>query len=642
MASKVKTRQKPPNTIVTEEELPATDLPTVRDVLAKMKLEKQRDNVEIKQVAEKVLPEIKSIFRKDNSKLVLNSDRTILAKLTTDFKQMKDLERSKTKGKKKENFDLKLGKLFDIILCKCTILTCKDFSECEGCKLGAHYFCECDAEEKIPEVELLYVLDQRSREGGSKGKFQIGSRDVKEIQNMEEAEQDAIESLENKNKTEMAVEKAKEKEAQRVKNARVLRNEELTETLFETGAIDSNETTDVIDDNSNDADFRGNTGQSVNNSQNRMGLRNLAMICDRYGVSSRAGAAIVNAALTDAEVISAADQSQVIDKNKLRRTIEKFKEERVAEDAQELVEAQGEAYYCDGKKDITLFVKKDDQGKYYNTFEEEEHISVSSEPGGKYVSHLTPAGGKGSDIAEVLVTYLTEHGVIGSWRIVGGDSTAVNTGVDNGCFVLIEDALGRRLFRVVCTLHLNELPFRHVFVFIDGPTDSKNTFKGVIGKLLPKVEELEFNPRFKKVTAGPDLPTILEEVANDLSSDQRLLLLVHQSMRTGIVKKELYSLSPGPFSHYRWLTHACRCCLLYMKKHGLNRRDKENLSLIVNFLMTTYIPMWFKLKQKPSIGEAPRHFFAQIEITKDTFIQQTFHLLSKYIFICLIFGRKVP
>ena len=76
-----------------------------------------------------------------------------------------------------------------------------------------------------------------------------------------------------------------------------------------------------------------------------------------------------------------------------------------------------------------------------------------------------------------------------------------------------------------------------VFVFIDGPTDSKNTFNGVIGKLLPKVEELEFNPRFRKITAGPDLPTIHEEVANDLSSAQRLLLLDHQSLRTGIVKK---------------------------------------------------------------------------------------------------------
>ena len=64
----------------------------------------------------------------------------------------------------------------------------------------------------------------------------------------------------------------------------------------------------------------------------------------------------------------------------------------------------------------------------------------------------------------------------------------MNTAVDRGCFVLTESALGRRLFRVVCTLHLNELPFRHVFTQIDGPTDSKNTFKGNIGKLLPKVK----------------------------------------------------------------------------------------------------------------------------------------------------------
>ena len=75
----------------------------------------------------------------------------------------------------------------------------------------------------------------------------------------------------------------------------------------------------------------------------------------------------------------------------------------------------------------------------YNTFEEEEHISVSSEPGGKNVTNLTPSGRKGSEIAEVLVGYLTENGVIDSLKIIGGDSTAVNTAVDSGCFVLIED-----------------------------------------------------------------------------------------------------------------------------------------------------------------------------------------------------------
>ena len=111
------------------------------------------------------------------------------------------------------------------------------------------------------------------------------------------------------------------------------------------------------------------------------------MIFDRYGVSSRSGAAIANAALTDAKVICADDQTQVIDKKKLRREIDKLREERVVEDGQELAQAQGQAYYFDGNKDTTLCVRKDDQGMLYNTFEEEEHIGVSSEPGWKYV-HL--------------------------------------------------------------------------------------------------------------------------------------------------------------------------------------------------------------------------------------------------------------
>lgn len=77
-------------------------------------------------------------------------------------------------------------------------------------------------------------------------------------------------------------------------------------------------------------------------------------------------------------------------------------------------------------------MRKDDQGKLYNTFEEEEHINVSSKPGGKYVTHHTPSGGKGSEIVEDVGKYLTDHGEVDSWRIVGGDSTAVNTVVDRG------------------------------------------------------------------------------------------------------------------------------------------------------------------------------------------------------------------
>jgi hypothetical protein len=46
-----------------------------------------------------------------------------------------------------------------------------------------------------------------------------------------------------------------------------------------------------------------------------MVLRNVARECDRWGVSNRAGAAIANAALIDAGIITPEDQKHVIDKN---------------------------------------------------------------------------------------------------------------------------------------------------------------------------------------------------------------------------------------------------------------------------------------------------------------------------------------
>ena len=76
-------------------------------------------------------------------------------------------------------FEIKIGKLFDILSCKCKMFMCKDFSGCEGCQDSAHIECDCEADQKIPEVECLYVIDQRSRTNGCKGKFQMTGKDRK-------------------------------------------------------------------------------------------------------------------------------------------------------------------------------------------------------------------------------------------------------------------------------------------------------------------------------------------------------------------------------------------------------------------------------------------------------------------------------
>ena len=75
-------------------------------------------NVAVKAFAEVIIPDIKTLYKKVNSNLVVNGDITILGK----YKLMKELERS---GKKTEGFVVKLGKLFDITNFKCQILTCE-------------------------------------------------------------------------------------------------------------------------------------------------------------------------------------------------------------------------------------------------------------------------------------------------------------------------------------------------------------------------------------------------------------------------------------------------------------------------------------------------------------------------------------
>ena len=60
----------------------------------------------------------------------------------------------------------------------------------------------------------------------------------------------------------------------------------------------------------------------------------------------------------------------------------------------------------------------------------------------------------------------------------GGDSTPVNTGASGRIMHLLEVLLGRRLVRVICELHTNELPLRHIIEQLDGPTSGANSFTG--------------------------------------------------------------------------------------------------------------------------------------------------------------------
>ena len=206
--------------------------------------------------------------------------------------------------------------------------------------------------------------------------------------------------------------------------------------------------------------------------------------------------------------------------------------------------------------------------------------------------------------------------MIETWDVIGGDSTAVNTGNKNGVLAVVERITQKRKQWQICQLHLNELPLRHAFTEIDGETDSKNTFKGKIGKMLPSVEDMKLLKSFPKLDAGEDLPDLTDEVVKDLSSDQHMLFLAWESVRSGELRTELQSLTPGPISHSRWLTLALRLLLLYMTDHKLKGKHKKNLQVLVSFLMTNYIPMWFTIKRLGKLKDSAQILFKQMQLTK--------------------------
>ncbi|KAI6656229.1 hypothetical protein LOD99_1562 [Oopsacas minuta] len=97
--------------------------------------------------------------------------------------------------------------------------------------------------------------------------------------------------------------------------------------------------------------FDSSTSNNHKHTRNHNQLRNLAIMCDRYQISDRAGAAIANAVLQDYGIITQEEGWQIIDRNKLRRS--RFSVRKVlANEAHETIN-EISAIYFDGRNDQT-------------------------------------------------------------------------------------------------------------------------------------------------------------------------------------------------------------------------------------------------------------------------------------------------
>lgn len=526
----------------------------------------------VKDVAEQVTSDLKALWARASIPCI--SDKKILEKVRAYHDKYRSILKPYKERKTNAKYAAKLemfaeearSKLFDISACKCS-----DWMKCR-----------CSKKKKVPIDEREFLLDQRNQR-----KMMIGSVDVaKTAHNMRRENRKNKEVLQKLKKSTQSTSTA------------------------ESAAVDDSVITDITSSeyDSSDSDVglsstKGASDAKGSAVRNRNAYPSLALECDRHGVSDRAAAAVASAVLKDIGAVKKEDMSGVIDRSKIRRERHKMRQSLLMDR-----ELQLTSLYFDGRKDKTLIQEKKG-AKYYKRTVTEEHITLVTEPGSAYVTHVCTESGDAESISNAILNALKSSRFDLSHLIaIGCDGTNVNTGVNNGVIRRLEVELERPLQWFICMLHLNELPLRHLFQHLDGETSGPKSFTGPIGKALGDCEDkpvTEFLP-----IPSSNLPTEIDKA--DLSTDQEYLYNMCAAVAKGHCPPELAMRKPGPVVHSRWLTTASRLLRLYVS----TAEPSSSLKALCSYVMLVYAPVWFSIKQQSCCNNGPRHFWKLISLSR--------------------------
>lgn len=582
-------------------ELLQTNLPTYEDVLRccfeerfQLAIKLNNTKVSFSIVKNSVAKKVKHIFEKASIPTV--SDYRIVQLIDAYYEKYCKLRKSYRRDNAKPDFKKKIDefknqatKLFDVSACKCVMhVNCSCNKKPELCECPIQINCTCKKPNKISVIEQRFIYLQREY-----GLGKIGSLDQKETTKL-------------KNKFERNIKILKRTES-RPKEEKMVESDDydLDETQPQPSSTDIIRVVQTYDDNYEFDQYKPSTSLNKKSPwQMRIKLKTTALHCDRYGVSDRAAAAIATSVLEDIGLVTETDTSKVVDRYKIRREKSRNRSNLQAKIQQDSNNVRG--IYFDGRKDDTLVIEKI-ESKHFRRTRKEEHYSIIQEPGSIYLGHVAPKSGSAKDIASTIISYFTEKDIsLEHLDIIGCDGTNTNTGWKSGVIRQLEVQSGRPLQWAVCLLHFIELPFRHLFQYLDGVTTGPRSFSGSIGQSLSgceKREVVEFQP------IDCEIPDIDKKL---LSKDQRYLFDVSQAIKCGTFPNDLANCDPGPISHARWLTCANRVLRLYVSVAN----PSDALISIVTFILKSYMPVWFKTKRDNNISDGPIHVYQAIETSR--------------------------
>lgn len=535
-------------------ELKENVLPTYEDVMKyyewtrhqlKLQLETAKEPT-FAEIADIVTSKIENIWQTASIPIVTRT--RIIQMLKAYHLKCKNLLKSikRLSPEKLESFRQSSKILFDISACKCKVLS----------------QCICAKDKKVPKQEQTFLIDQRTSR-----MMIISGIDVTATKKLQK-------TLKRKYQRE---------------------NRPSTSTSLNTTLADLDISTSSAASSSSDSEnpeciMIKSVPEKKTKKSVCVDFPTLSKTCDRYGVSDRAAAAIASSVLFDI-----GSDFEIIDRHKVRRERSKIREKLMKNSTvTELM-----ALYFDGRKDKTLKIIKKG-GKCYRTTTVEAQISLIQEPGSNYMGYVVPEVGTAKGIQTAITGFLLHEEISqDSIMAIGCDGTNVNTGKYGGIIRLLEKKLQKPLQWIICLLHMNELPLRHLFVHLDGCTSGPKSYVGPLGKALEACENLPVK-KFERIE-GQMLP----EMANDLSTDQQYLHKIVSAVILGVFPKDLENKSPGKLSHARWITRANRILRLYVA----TEKPTENLITLATFVVKVYAPSWFLIKSKPSCKDGTHHLF---------------------------------
>lgn len=250
-------------------------------------------------------------------------------------------------------------------------------------------------------------------------------------------------------------------------------------------------------------------------------LKTVSQVADRFRLSNYAAAAVATATLIDYGIVTENNRSNVIDAKKVARSRSVSRKSLINQHKQ--YETQPTALYFDSRIDVT---KKFIDGQIKTV--KEDHYSIVEQPGSYFQGFFAINDDEkcGTSKAEFVTNEMMKFSDMNNisleqLRVVSCDGTVLNTGFRGGIIRNFEVQLGRPLQWLICFVHCNELPLRHLIAVADGATVGPNALAGPIGKKLPSVESLKV-VRFSEIEFLC-YNSQMQSISHSFSSDQKYL-----------------------------------------------------------------------------------------------------------------------